>query len=580
MLSTRSCRFKSCSTLFICTTLSVFAAVLFSPADVSADEPQLKPFPGDATQWNGFVRHDFEVDGKSVLVVSPDQPAEGNPWVWHGEFFGHKPAPDIELLRQGFHVVYLRVPNMLGSPQAVAHWDRLYDELTRTYGLSKKVSLVGLSRGGLYCYNWAAKNPEKVACIYGDAPVCDFKSWPGGQGAGKGSPRDWGLVLSQYGFDSDAEANQYDGNPVDSLASLAKANVPLLHVFGDADEVVPWRENTGILADRYRALGGFIELIQKPGVGHHPHSLEDPKPIVDFIIRHASSNPPPIIKKQKLDPVDEIAIALEPSRKIAYKTVAKDERDASKGQRELFLHLFEPSGEANAVEASDHGRSCFVVIHGGGWTGGEPRRMYPFASHFAEKGMVGISVQYRLLDAKQGSTVFDSVSDVRTALRFIKEHHQELGIDPDRITVSGGSAGGHLAAATAMFSDINAEGDSLQTNPTPHSLVLLFPVIDTSSEGYGQQKIGDDWERLSPLHRVTSGLPPTLIFHGSGDRVTPYGGAIGFYEKMKQSGNVCELETHEGGRHGYLMFDRSLFLQTLARMEEFFAEHRLLPSRE
>ena len=233
-----------------------------------------------------------------MLVVSPDEPVAGKPWVWHGEFFGHKPAPDIELLKRGFHVVYTRIPDMLGAPPAVEHWDLVYQEMTKKYGLADKVALVGLSRGGLYCYNWAVKNPEKVACIYGDAPVCDFKSWPGGQGDGRGSQRDWGLVLSRYGFESDAEANEYLGNPVDTLQALAKEDVPLLHVYGDADQVVPWNENTGVIARRYRELGGRIQLIQKPGLGHHPHGLLDPSPIVEFIVQHASLNPPPRIRKK------------------------------------------------------------------------------------------------------------------------------------------------------------------------------------------------------------------------------------------------------------------------------------------
>jgi pimeloyl-ACP methyl ester carboxylesterase len=181
---------------------------------------------------------------------------------------------------------------MLGAPAAVAHWNALYEELTGKYGFASKVALVGLSRGGLYCYNWAAANPEKVACIYGDAPVCDFKSWPGGKGKGKGSPRDWNLVLNCYGFADEKEALAYDKNPVDNLAPLAKHGVPLLHVYGDADEVVPWEENTGLVARRYRELGGKVTLIAKPGVGHHPHGLDDPTPIVEFITRHASAIQP------------------------------------------------------------------------------------------------------------------------------------------------------------------------------------------------------------------------------------------------------------------------------------------------
>lgn len=250
-------------------------------------------FEGKESEWNGFRRFDFPVDGKSVLVVVPNQPAEGKPWAWHGEFFGHKPAPDIELLKQGFHIVYMSVPDMLGSPTAVEHWNACYKELVEKHGLAKKAALVGLSRGGLYCYNWAAANPDKVACIYGDAPVCDFKSWPGGKGKGKGSDRDWKLIIERYNFADEAEALAYLKNPIDTLEPLAKAKVPLLHVYGDADDVVPWDENTGIVAERYKALGGSITLIAKPGIGHHPHSLDDPTPIINFILKHSTSQPSP-----------------------------------------------------------------------------------------------------------------------------------------------------------------------------------------------------------------------------------------------------------------------------------------------
>lgn len=260
------------------------AALAIAPA-VPAGTPAL--YPGKRSTWNGYDKYEFEVDGKMATVVAPKQGAPGKPWVWHGEFFGHKPDPDIALLGKGFHIVYLKVPDMLGSPGAVQHWNKLYAHLTKEYGFARKVALVGLSRGGLYCYNWAIANPTKVACIYGDAPVCDFKSWPGGKGKGKGDPKNWARVLELWGFKDDAEAIAYKGNPIDSLAPLAKNKVPLLHVYGDADDVVPADENTLVLAENYRKLGGTIELIAKAGVGHHPHGLQDSAPIVNFIAKSA-----------------------------------------------------------------------------------------------------------------------------------------------------------------------------------------------------------------------------------------------------------------------------------------------------
>ena len=233
--------------------------------------------------WQGYDRYDFPVGERTATVIAPKTPLPGRPWAWKGEFLDAFPATEVALLGRGFHLVYLRAPDMLGCPAVVCEWDAAYREVRARFNLAPKVALIALSRGGLYCYNWAVANPDKVSCLYADAAVCDFKSWPGGKGKGKGSPRDWQLVRQRFGFPDEAAALAYQGNPIDNLAPLAKAGVPLLHVYGDADDVVPWEENTGVVADRYRQLGGRITLIAKPGVGHHPHGLTDPTPIVEFI---------------------------------------------------------------------------------------------------------------------------------------------------------------------------------------------------------------------------------------------------------------------------------------------------------
>lgn len=257
-------------------------------ATESSSDPA--PFPGKKTEWQGFDRYDFEVNDKSAIVVVPKRALPGKPWAWRGEFFGVFANADVALVGKGFHLVYLSVPDLFGSPEAVEHWNGFYQELTTRYGLAKKVALIGLSRGGLYCYNWAAANPDKVACIYADAAVCDIKNWPGGKlkglGNGDGSAPEWRRLLKAYGFKSDAEAIAYRNNPVDNLKPLAEAGIPLLHVYGDADTVVPWAENTGVVAKRYKQLGGSITLIPKSGIGHHPHGLQEPAPIVEFILEH------------------------------------------------------------------------------------------------------------------------------------------------------------------------------------------------------------------------------------------------------------------------------------------------------
>jgi len=246
-------------------------------------------FPGKQSEWHGFNRVDFPHGGRNCIVVAPAEAAPGRPWVWRARFFGHEPQADVALLKLGYHIVYCDVANLFGSPEAVEHWNGFYRLLTTKHGFAKKTALEGMSRGGLIIYNWAAANPEKVACLYGDAPVCDFKSWPGGKGAGKGSAGAWRDCLKAYGL-TEEQALKYDRNPVDQLEPLARADIPILHVVGAADDVVPVAENTAIIEQRYRSLGGSIEIISKPGVGHHPHALKDPQPIVDFIVKHTRAS--------------------------------------------------------------------------------------------------------------------------------------------------------------------------------------------------------------------------------------------------------------------------------------------------
>ena len=246
-------------------------------------------FSGKKSDWQGFERYQFSVAGRRCWVVTPKAAAEGRPWIWRARFFGHQPQADIALLKEGFHLAYCDVGGLFGSPQAVGYWNAFYQFVTDKHGLARRPALEGMSRGGLIIYNWASANPEKVACIYGDAPVCDFKSWPGGKGKGKGGGGAWLACLKAYGL-TEADALAYRHNPIDNLKPLARAGVALLHVVGDADVVVPVEENTAIIESRYKKLGGEIRVIHKPGVGHHPHSLKDPGPIVAFVLKHTRPN--------------------------------------------------------------------------------------------------------------------------------------------------------------------------------------------------------------------------------------------------------------------------------------------------
>ncbi|OHB62775.1 MAG: hypothetical protein A2Y77_18670 [Planctomycetes bacterium RBG_13_62_9] len=248
--------------------------------------------------WNGYEKQEFIVDGRECLLVIPKTLAQDMPWVWRTEFFGHEPQGDIALLGKGFHLAYLDVQNMYGAPVALDHMDKFYTYLTKAHGLSAKTVLEGFSRGGLFAFNWAARHPEKVAALYVDAPVCDFKSWPGGQGRGKGSKEDWRRCLEAYGL-TEEQARAYRLNPVDHLEPLAKAKIPILSICGETDTVVPIDENSRVIQERYEKLGGPITLIAKPFCDHHPHSLKDPARIVNFILRNTPGFEPSALLEEK-----------------------------------------------------------------------------------------------------------------------------------------------------------------------------------------------------------------------------------------------------------------------------------------
>lgn len=234
--------------------------------------------------FHGYQGYEFTNAGTQCLVVQPAFEAPGKPWMIRARFWGHEPQTDIALLENGFHIVYCDVADLYGSNEAVERWNRFYKRMVKA-GFNKKVALEGMSRGGLIVYNWTAQNPEKVACIYVDAPVMDIKSWPMGQGKSAGSAQDSKQMFKAYGFTTEAEAMNWKGNPVDCAPVIAKAKIPVLHVVGDADQVVPVAENTTIFEQRMQELNAPIAVIHKPGVDHHPHSLNNPAPIVRFILK-------------------------------------------------------------------------------------------------------------------------------------------------------------------------------------------------------------------------------------------------------------------------------------------------------
>jgi len=220
---------------------------------------------------------------------------------------------------------------------------------------------------------------------------------------------------------------------------------------------------------------------------------------------------------------------------------------------------------------------AIVFFFGGGWVGGSPTHFQLQAEYLATRGIVAICPDYRTKN-KYDTSPFEAVKDARTAMRFLKTNSKKLNINPDRIVASGGSAGGHLAACTALINTINEESDNLNVSPKPFALVLFNPVVDTSIKGYGQSKVAGREFEISPVHHIISGVPPTLIMHGKDDTTVPYENVKRYEQTMKQAGNECKLVGYKKQGHGFFNYNKKpeYFRKTLVQTEKFLESFELL----
>jgi acetyl esterase/lipase len=221
--------------------------------------------------------------------------------------------------------------------------------------------------------------------------------------------------------------------------------------------------------------------------------------------------------------------------------------------------------------------SAIVFFFGGGWVSGDPGQFQFQAEYFATRGMVAFCPDYRT-KSRHSTTPFESVKDAKSAIRYLKTHGDELGIDINKIVASGGSAGGHLAACTAVIDNVNEETDDLSVSSVPMLLVLFNPVVDTGKKGYGQEKLAGREFELSPVHHITPNVPETLIMHGKADTTVPYENVHRFNYLMKQQGNKSTLIGYKKQEHGFFKFSKSpkYFKKTLLKTETFLEEKNLL----
>ncbi len=245
----------------------------------------------DVTQseWHGFTKQSFPFEAHAAHVVIPTQPATGRPWIWRTSFPDFHSEVDQELVKRGFHVAYVDVVSMLGADPALDIMDRFYALVRSQWNLAEKPALEPCSRGGLHAYRYAARHPTRIACIFGDVPVMDLKSWPLQAPNAQGPLKD---ALRYYGFKSVEELKAYAGNPVDVLAPIAAARIPLRHIVSPNDTVVPPEGNSLLAQRRLKELGWDLEIVSvDPATtinqGHH-FPMVEVEQSVEFVIRHVS----------------------------------------------------------------------------------------------------------------------------------------------------------------------------------------------------------------------------------------------------------------------------------------------------
>lgn len=244
-----------------------------------------------------------------------------------------------------------------------------------------------------------------------------------------------------------------------------------------------------------------------------------------------------------------------------YKTASGDD---------LKIHIFNPADHDPAKAA----KPAIVFFFGGGWNGGTPAQFEQHCRFLASRGMVAMTADYRV-NSRQGTTPKECVVDGKSAIRWVRVNAKRLGVDPDRVAAGGGSAGGHVAAATGMIDGFDDPADDQDMSSKSNALVLFNPVYDNGPDGWGNDRVKDYWEGFSPAHNITGDDPPAIVFLGSNDALIPVATAEKFKTSMTAAGLKSDLHVYEGQAHGFFnqaKGGKEVFLDTIRKMDAFLVE--------
>jgi len=232
------------------------------------------------------------------------------------------------------------------------------------------------------------------------------------------------------------------------------------------------------------------------------------------------------------------------------------------GPYELEIHIFTPRDEMNSPL-----RPVALFVHGGSWSEGKPDWDFSTCEFFASRGWVGIAIEYRIAD-RHNSLPFESLKDVKSAIRWVRQHAGDYNIDPDKILVTGKSAGAHLALAATLVDGWNEKSDDRSLSARPDALMLISGVYDLTDGNWIHRALRrrgeseDLVEEISPNQLPLKEMPPILVIHGTEDNNVPFETARTFVERMKEANQPCEFHPIEGaghfmwyGQYGKLVWD-------------------------
>jgi acetyl esterase/lipase len=450
-------------------------------------------------RYDGPTSGKFKMGGMSIVV--PKTVAPGKPWVFTGDAIERDATVEQALLAKGYHIL---IVSPLGSGFTQKQWNDAYQLLVDN-GFSKKPVLKGIGPKAGEAYAWAVASPDKVSCIYARNPL--MKSLMAGK-----------------------------QQPIDNLAALAKAGVPVLHDCGALD---PWLDSqTHVVEKRYKELNGKITVIVRAGEGHFPLSPKDPKSVVDFIVKNAGTGAQ---SKQGRAP-DGVE-------------VLRDVVVGTGSGRDLHADIARPKTPPAGL------MPAVIWIHGGGWTSGS-HHDFQQTIQLAKHGYLVLSVEYRFAQEAGWPA---QIEDCKLAVRWLRANAAKYQVDPDRIGCWGTSAGGHLAALMGVTADrpeLEGKGGSQSFSSTVQAVVSFCGPTQFTGKNYIKPSLkmaGGTYEektavykQMSPLDNVNPKACPFLFVNGEKDTTVPVFHAEVMADALKKVKVPVEVIIVKNAGHGYV----------------------------